>query len=157
MGFLIHRNDNQFNSLSSFQNEMHRLMEDFFSNPWSGFSPLTEDVRKTIEWKPRINVSETEKEYRVSAELPGLEEKDIDITLDDNVLFIKGERQFKKEDEGENYHHVESVYGSCQRTIPFNKTIDPEKVSARFENGVLNIKLEKASDDKNGARKININ
>jgi HSP20 family protein len=99
---------------------------------------------------PRIDVSETEKEVVFSAELPGVEEKDIDVSLVDDRLTIKGEKKSEHEDQqdqnGHVVHRIERSYGSFQRTMTVPYAVNPEQVSADFKDGVLKIRLPKPED-----------
>ncbi len=91
-----------------------------------------------------VNVSEDEKNLIVTAELPGIDEKKIDVTLSDNVLTIRGEKTFEKETEDENYYLSERSYGSFERSLSLPTEVDSEQVDATFEKGVLKIVLPKA-------------
>ena len=90
-----------------------------------------------------MNVSETEREIRITAELPGVTQDDVEVTLDDDVLTIRGEKRFEQRDEKENFHFVECSYGTFQRSLRLPYPIDPEQVQASFENGVLTVTLPK--------------
>ncbi|PIU01269.1 MAG: hypothetical protein COT74_01835 [Bdellovibrionales bacterium CG10_big_fil_rev_8_21_14_0_10_45_34] len=131
-----------------FGREWNDLFEDFFK----GMEPLTN--LKEATFVPRIDVSEKEGEYRVKAELPGIEEKDFEVTFHDNVLFLKGEKRIEKDEEGDDFHHREVRYGSFERTIPFAAEIDADKVNADFKQGVLTVTLAKAQPTERKARKI---
>ena len=103
-----------------------------------------------------MNVSETENEIRVTAELPGVTEQDIDVTLDDDVLTIRGEKKFERKDEKkENFHFVERSYGTFQRSLRLPFPVDPEQVKASFENGVLTVTLPKTAQQER-ARRIQV-
>jgi HSP20 family protein len=94
-------------------------------------------------WTPSVDVYENEKEFTFKAELPGVELKDILVSLENNVLFIKGERHLEKETDKENYHRVERMYGKFSRSFSLPTFIDESKVTADFKNGVLKIVLPK--------------
>jgi len=141
-------------SLSSFQQRMNDLFDDFFR----GFpltSPCALDDRFGA-FNPSIDVKEGDKEIVVKAELPGLEEKDIEILLADDALTIKGEKKEEKEDQGKNYYHMERTYGSFHRVIPLPVEVDTKKVEATFKNGVLNVVLPKTEKAKAAGKKISI-
>jgi HSP20 family protein len=98
------------------------------------------------EWdvfNPRVDVVETDKEINLSVELPGLEEKDIDVRLSQNVLTISGQKRQVKEEKGHNYLHAERSYGSFRRSIPLSCKVDANKTDAVFHNGVLTVTLPK--------------
>jgi HSP20 family molecular chaperone IbpA len=92
-----------------------------------------------------MNVSETDKEIRITAELPGVTEQDIDVSLDDDVLTIRGEKKFERTDDKENFHFVERSYGTFQRSVRLPYAVDPEQVQAHCENGVLTVTLPKTA------------
>jgi HSP20 family protein len=99
-----------------------------------------------------MNVSETESEVRVSAELPGVKEDDIDVSLNDDVLTIRGEKRFERKDEKENFHFVERSFGTFQRSIRLPFPVNPEQVQANFENGVLTVTLPKSAQQERTRR-----
>ena len=90
-----------------------------------------------------MNGSETENEIRITAELAGVTERDIDVSLDDDVLTIRGEKKFERTDEKENFHFVERSYGTFRRSLRLPFPVDPERVQASFENGVLTVTMPK--------------
>jgi HSP20 family protein len=102
-----------------------------------------------------MNVSETEREIRITAELPGVTQDDVEVTLDDDVLTIRGEKRFEQRDEKENFHFVECSYGTFQRSLRLPYPIDPEQVQASFENGVLTVTLPKTGRQER-SRKIQV-
>jgi len=95
---------------------------------------------------PRVDLSETEDEYMVNADLPGLEEKDVEVTLDNDALAIKGQRQEEHEEKKRDYHLMERSYGEFRRSIPLPHGVDTEKVKASFKNGVLRVHLPKSPE-----------
>lgn len=135
----------------SLQNEMNRLMDDFFGG---APAPATTD-----EWSgaflPSVDVKENDKEFVVSAELPGLDEKDVEVLLAGDSLTIKGEKKYENEDKADSYHRIERRYGTFNRVIPLPADIVTDKAEATFEKGILHITLPKA-EKKSGAKKIPI-
>jgi len=105
-------------------------------------------------WYPTVDVSENRKNIVVKAEIPGVELKDIDVSLDGRLLTIKGEKKQETEQSDEHYHCLESSYGYYRRTIELPVDVDPSKVDAKYKNGVLKIKLKKASDTQTRTIKI---
>jgi HSP20 family protein len=99
-----------------------------------------------------MNVSETENEIRITAELPGVTEQDIDVSLDDDVLTIRGEKKFERKDENENFHFIERSYGTFQRSLRLPFPADPDQVKASFENGVLTVTLPKTAQQQRSRR-----
>lgn len=104
---------------------------------------------------PGINISETEDEFQITAELPGMNKDDISVNLDNNRLTISGERKFEKEKSGKKFHRVETSYGTFNRSFQLPDNVDEESISASYENGLLNISLKKAEDKVK--KKIEIN
>ena len=103
---------------------------------------------------PAINVSESDDALEVSAELPGIEEKDVSVELDEGVLTIKGEKREEKEEKKKDYHLVERAYGSFRRSITLPRDIDAAKISAKFSNGVLHVTVPKPARAKRKTKKI---
>jgi len=100
------------------------------------------------EWMPAFDVSETENEIVVKAELPGMEVKDIDIALTDGLLTIKGERKLEKEDKKENYHRIERQFGSFSRSLKLGAKVRTEGIEAGYKDGILTVTLPKAEETK---------
>jgi HSP20 family protein len=133
----------------SLHREMNRLFDDVFRGmPAAG----TRQAGSGTVLDASMNVSETESEIRVTAELPGVDPNDIDITLNDDVLTIRGEKKFERQDEKENFHFVERSYGTFQRSVRLPFAVNPEKVKARFENGVLTVTLPKTGQQERSRR-----
>ncbi|MDH6234030.1 HSP20 family protein [Mesorhizobium soli] len=123
---------------ASFQQGMNRLFEDVFRG--TGMTP-TEGHEGMI--MPHLNVSETENEVRITAELPGVAEKDVDVTLDDDVLTIRGEKRMEKKEDKENFHFVERSFGQFQRSIRIPRSVNAAQVHAHVADGILTITLPK--------------
>jgi HSP20 family protein len=130
------------------RNEMDNLFDRFID--WRPFGGVAEGGM----WNPALDVSETPKQVVVKAELPGMDPKDIDISLHDNVLTLKGERKQEKEEKEENYHRVERSYGSFMRSFRLPAEVAADKVNATYKDGVLTVKLNKTA--KSAAKKIEI-
>ena len=147
--------DNPFLSLHRSMNE---LFDDFFKDFEGAFrgSPWTALTRSAGTATPRVDVSETDEEVTVTADLPGLEEKDIAVTLDNDVLTIRGSRKEEREEKKKNYHLMERSYGEVQRSILVPGSVDKEKVKASFKNGVLKVAMPKLPEAKTTAKKIQI-
>jgi len=124
----------------SLQRSMNRMFDDMFRN---GMPTATSHGEEGGMIMPQMNVSETENEVRITAELPGVSEKDVDITLDDDMLTIRGEKRMEKKDDKENYHFVERSFGQFRRTLRVPHSIKADQVQARVENGVLTVVLPK--------------
>jgi HSP20 family protein len=139
------------------QRNVDRLFDEFF-NDFAGFGlrPVHSSAESLSAFNPKIDISETEAEIRIAAELPGLDENDIDVSLVDNVLTISGEKKVEEEDEGENYHRIERSYGSFKRSVALSNDIDTEQIDAVFKNGVLTVTLPKTPEAQEEVNKIEI-
>ena len=118
-------------------------LSDEFNRIWNDFLPSHREGGEAL-WQPRVDINETKDEFTVTAELPGLTEKDVKITLKDNHLVISGEKKLEKENENDNYHVFERHYGKFERAFVLPTEVVADKVEAKVKNGVLNIKLPKS-------------
>ena len=142
------------NHLAAFQREMNSLLEKFFTGlPLSPFSILTDS---SGSFSPRINVEETDSDIIVRAEVPGLEEGDVTLSLTDENLTIRGEKKQESEKtEGVNTYY-EASYGSFERVIPLGVEIDQDRVDASLKKGVLTVQLPKTEREQKAAKKISV-
>jgi HSP20 family protein len=108
------------------------------------------------DWVPSVDVSETEGEYQIKAEIPDVKKEDVKVTVEDGVLTIQGERRQEKEEKGKKYHRVECSYGSFVRSFTLPDLVDEEKVKAEFKDGVLNLKLPKSEKAKPKAIEVKV-
>ena len=140
--------------LMSFQREMDRLFEDL----WRGFDVpgVARGERVGTMISPRIELKEKDEEIVVCAELPGLQDKDVEVTLTDNVLSIRGEKKQEKTEKEQGYTYSERSYGAFERRIPIDAEVLGDKVSARFADGILTVSLPKNPAAKLQARRIPI-
>ncbi|MGI6386985.1 MAG: Hsp20/alpha crystallin family protein [Desulfomonilia bacterium] len=141
--------------LDLFQREMNRLFDDFFK----GFGlrpPGGEETEAAGVFYPQIDMTEDENSIYVTAELPGLDEKEIDINLSKDSLTIKGEKREEREEKGKESYYMERSFGTFSRVIPIPVEVNPDKVEATFKKGVLNITLPKAQKEKKEQKKIKI-
>ena len=129
---------------SSFQDEMNRVLDNFF-NRESSYG---------TDWRPVVDVAETDSDIIVKAEIPGIDPKDIDVSITGDKLTLKGEKKEEKENTGKCFHRVESSYGSFKRVITLPASVDVDKVTAEGKNGILEITLPKKEESK--AKKINV-
>ena len=144
------RRTDDLNPFNMLQREMNRIFDnlgDFF--PTRSF----EGIGGTF---PKIDIKEKDKEILVSAELPGMEDKDIDVHISDDVLTIKGEKKQEKEEKNGSYYQLERYYGSFHRDIPLPSEIETDKVDAAFKHGVLKIRLPKKPEAQRKTKKIEI-
>lgn len=133
--------------------EFDRLFDGMFRNALTNLavpSPSLTDL------SVRMDVSETDTAYIVKAELPGVEEKDVEVTLDDGILTIAGEKHAEKEEDGKTFHRVERSYGSFRRSLSLPADADENAISAQVKHGVLKIEIGKAKEPAKTARKIDI-
>lgn len=144
----------------SLRDQIDRLMDEFdrglFPSHWmemTPFSKLTSEIRGLV---PAVDVIDEEKAYRVTAELPGLSEKDIEVTKDGDLLTIKGEKKEEREETEKGYFLSERHFGSIERSLRLPEGIDDSKIEARFENGVLTVTLPKTPDAVSKPKKIAI-
>jgi HSP20 family protein len=137
-----------FRDLVTLREKMNRLFEDAVT------SRGEEKDLIASTWTPAVDIYETENDLILSAEIPGIDEKDVEIKVEDNTLSIKGERKFEKETKEENYHRIERSYGSFYRSFTLPNYIDQDKIQAVHENGVLKITMPKKTELK--PRKVKI-
>jgi len=108
------------------------------------------------DWVPAVDVSETDGEYQIKAEIPDVKKEDVKVTVEDGVLTIQGERKQEKEEKGKKYHRVERSYGSFVRSFTLPDLVDEEKVKAEFKDGVLNLQLPKSVKAKPKAIEVTV-
>jgi HSP20 family protein len=126
-----------------------------FDDLWRGFGGTATPVATPATLAPRMDYHETETEIRVAAELPGLEEKDIQVSLEEGVLTIKGERaEETREENDEGFRHVETFRGSFHRALRLNANVDEDAVKAAYKNGILTVTLPKIPEAKPETRTI---
>jgi len=129
-------------SLADFRNEMNRLFEGFFSRPLAATSWF--DTVEPGQWLPAIDLSENDTQIHVRAELPGIDPQDVDVSVSEDRLVISGEKKSVQERAGEGWMHRESHSGAFSRAIPLPESVDPAKVTARYDKGVLTVELTKS-------------
>ncbi len=131
-------------------------LNSFFNSFWNDMDmPLLPEMR-TTEFSPAIDYHETDAGYIIETELAGVDKKDVDISLYDNILTIKGEKKHEEEQNKNDMYRLERTYGSFCRTIPFPQKINPDTVKAMFKNGVLKITLDKSTENLDKQKKISI-
>ena len=138
-----------FGDFERMRRDMDRMWDSFFE----GGTLRGEEGR---EWLPSLDVAETKNEIVVKAEVPGLDPKDIDISLSDGLLTIKGEKKQEREEKEENFHLVERSYGSFARSIRLPNEVQSDKINASYKNGVLKIVLPKSEEAKKKEIKIKV-
>ena len=128
------------NEIDRFRGEVDRLFDEFFTHTPFG-SPF-----RSRNWMPAVDISENEKEIVVHAEIPGMEAKDIDISINGRILTLKGERKQEKEKKERNYHRIERSYGTFYRSFELPADVDEAKVKAVYKDGILALNIPKTKE-----------
>lgn len=132
-----------FRELRGLQDEMNRLFSSSFSRGGN-----SDDQIMRGAWNPQVDIFENKDQIVLEAELPGMKPENVDISIENNVLTLHGERKFEKKDESDNFHRVERSYGSFTRSFTLPPTVNSEDATAEFENGVLRLTLAKREEAK---------
>jgi HSP20 family protein len=138
-----------FRDLVTAQRDFERLFREHFS-------PSGETELSTRSWAPPVDIYETENDIVLKAELPGVDPKDVEVRVEDNTLYLKGERKFEKEVKEQNYHRVERSYGSFARSFSLPNSISADKVKAEFKDGLLTLTMPKREEAKPKTIKIDV-
>ena len=138
-----------FRELNTITDRMNRLFNETYGTQ-------SREEGLTSSFVPAVDIYEDEHYVTVKMEVPGIDQKDIDVRLENNTLTVRGERKFDKEEKEENFHRIERRYGSFYRAFTLPNTLDAEKVQADYENGILKIKLAKKAEAKPKQIKVNI-
>lgn len=145
---VLARWDEDFAPMMPLRREMDRLFGDFFRGV--GVPAAFNGAALT----PHVDVKENDREITVTAELPGVAEKDVEVSISGDILTLKGEKKAEKEEKDGNYHRVERRYGSFHRSFTLPSEVDAEKVAAAYKNGVLTVTLPKSKAAREASRKI---
>ncbi|HBX43060.1 MAG TPA: molecular chaperone [Deltaproteobacteria bacterium] len=140
-----------FRDLSSIQERMNQIFEDALAR-----SRGREEGLRSGMWTPAVDIYENNDSVVVKAELPGVEKDQISVEVKDGILSLRGERKFEKEVKEESYHRIERSYGSFQRSFSLPVSVDQEKVTAQFKNGVLEVTLPKKEQAKPKQIQVNV-
>jgi HSP20 family protein len=140
----------EFSGLQERMNRMNRL----FPEPYSREGP--EETLTTTSFAPPVDIYEDEHNITLKIEVPGIDDKDIDVRIENNTLSVHGERKIEKEEKEENFRRVERQYGSFTRSFTLPSSVDPGQVNAHYDNGVLKIKLAKKTEAKPKQIKVNV-
>ncbi|TPI11625.1 Hsp20/alpha crystallin family protein [Mesorhizobium sp. B4-1-3] len=149
--------DGEQNPFLSLHREVNKLFDDVFrsfDSRFGSFGSLSSFNGLNGSW-PSVEISDTEKEVKVTAEVPGLEEKDVEVLLDSDVLTLRGEKRSETEDK--DRHFSERFYGRFERRIPLRCEVEQDKVAASFKNGVLTVTLPKSAKAQSKVKRIAIN
>ena len=139
-----------FREFATLQDRINRVFRDSYSGA------DRDEALTTSSFSPAVDVYEDEHKVTLKIEVPGIDEKDIDVQVENNVLTVHGERKIEKEEKEENYRRVERQYGSFTRTFNLPQTVDTESVSATYDKGVLKIALPKKAEAKPKQIKVNV-
>jgi HSP20 family protein len=148
------RRDELYDPFTAFRREVDRMFDDFFDG--LGRSALSPFFGSWSEVTPTMDVTETEKELVITAELPGLDEKDFEVTISGDVLTLKGEKKSEREHRARNGDYVERRYGTFSRSVRLPFDVGDEKVDATYEKGVLTIRIPKPAELQRPARRIEV-
>src|ERR1700680_1593365 len=140
----------EFSTMQDRMNRMNRLSRESYSPEGP------EEALTTTSFAPPVDIYEDEHNITLKLEVPGIDEKDIDVRIENNTLTVHGERKIEKEEKEENFRRVERQYGSFTRSFTLPNTVDPEKVSATYDKGVLKITLPKKAEAKPKQIKVNV-
>jgi len=133
---------------TNMQKEIDRMFDRFSSDIFD------EEASKTM--LPVVDIVERENDYNIKIELPGVDKKDVKITIQNDILTIKGEKKQESEKKGENYHRVERCYGSFQRSFTLPTSVASDKIDASYENGVLTLRIPKLEEAKPKEIEVNV-
>jgi HSP20 family protein len=139
-----------FREFSVLQDRLNRLFQDSLG------TGREETLATSGAFVPAVDVYEDEHNVTLKLEVPGIDEKDIDVRVENNTLTVRGERKFEKEEKEENFHRIERSYGSFSRCFTLPSTVDAEKVEADYDKGVLKIRLARKAEAKPKQIKVNI-
>lgn len=137
-----------FRNVSNLQEQFNRLFESTF--------PARGDESALTTWAPSVDIYETENELVIKADLPDLNEKDIDIRVENNMLTIRGERKFEQKVKEESYLRVERTFGSFSRSFSLPNTVNTDAIKAEYKQGVLTVELPKRAESKPKQVKVNV-
>ena len=137
-----------FREFSTLQDRMNRLFRDSYGD--------REEALTTSTFAPPVDVYEDEHNVTLKIEVPGIDEKDIDVRIENNTLTVHGERKFEKEEKEENFRRVERQYGSFTRSFTLPNTVDTDSIQANYDKGILKIQLAKKAEAKPKQIKVNV-
>ena len=144
-------NTNPFKDTEKARSEMDRLVDTFLFGV-----PQKRDFWEEIEWLPAVDVAETKNEMVVNVEIPGMDPKQIDISLSEGTLTVKGEKKQETEEKEENYRLIERRYGTFTRSVLLPQEVESDKISASYKNGVLTVVFPKSKEAKKKEIKIKV-
>jgi HSP20 family protein len=137
--------------VTRYRNPKFDLMNEFFKQ-----FEIEQEPKEVVDFTPAVNTREDADAYYIDVDLPGVKKEDVEISIDKNILTIKGKREVRKEVKEEDYYRIESAYGSFARSFTLPEKVDTEKIEAKTENGVLEIVIPKLKVEKDTTKKIEI-
>ncbi|MGB9691812.1 MAG: Hsp20/alpha crystallin family protein [Candidatus Sumerlaeaceae bacterium] len=147
-------------SFARLQREIDRIFDEFardFALPLARWDRVFAPVARAAEWfKPNVEISATDKEYTVNVELPGVNEKDINVEVSNDTLRISGEKKQEQEEKGKGYYRSERAYGSFERLLTLPEDADADNITAKFKNGVLTVAIPRKVQAQPEAKKIEV-
>jgi HSP20 family protein len=144
MTLLAHRD------FSTLQDRINRIFQESVNRGGS------DEALTTSNFAPPVDVYEDEHDITLKIEVPGIDEKDINVSIENNTLTVRGERRFEKDEKEENFQRIERMFGSFTRSFTLPNTVDPEQISAHYEKGVLKIRLSKRAEAKPKLIKVSV-
>ncbi len=144
----------RWDPFSDMDTMFNRMLSGNFAR-WPRLALGAEDGRK-VEWSPSADISETDKEYVIRAELPAVKKEDVHVTFEDGMISIKGERKQQKEDKNEKFHRVESFYGTFERTFSLPDNVDSDAIRCESKDGILTVHIPKTENVKQKAKQISV-
>jgi HSP20 family protein len=135
--------------------DMSQRLNQIFTRPFDGLGSGRQ-LLTVAEWSPAVDVSETDGEYVIKAELPEVKKEDVKVTMEDGVLTLEGERKQEKEEKGKRYHRIERSYGSFMRSFELPDNVDTSKAKAEYKDGMLTLSLPKSEKAKSKALEIKV-
>lgn len=152
---VVIRNGADDSPLMTLQRRMNRMFDDFFTD-FDDLAPVPFRGMRTAHFTPRIDVAENDKEYTLTAELAGIDEKDVEISVVDNVLTISGEKKTEREEKDAKCCLTERSYGKFSRSVALGEEVDQDNIDASFKKGILTVHLPKIPEPKVEPKKIEI-
>jgi HSP20 family protein len=144
-----------FRELEEMGERLNRVVAGL-GRPWPARTPEGREALTLPDWSPLVDISETDEEYVIKAEIPEVRKEDVKVSLENGVLTLQGERKQEKEEKGKRFHRVERYYGSFLRTFTVPDNVDEAKVKAEFKDGVLNVRLPKTEKAKPKAIEVKV-
>jgi HSP20 family protein len=141
------------NDISNLSSRMDRLFDEMMGR---GLRRVADEDRVRGSWSPAVNIMEKKDVIQITADLPGMKAEDVEVTVDNGVLTLRGERKLEEATEGETYHRIERVYGVFERTFTLPNSVDTTKIEAKFANGEMVVSLPKREESKPRSVKVKV-